>query len=213
MSGIAAASIAISMYCCLRTLFPRLGTGAVPRVPVCSFVLIPAQVCTHTALHDALPKTDTGLSSHFKALMVMHGSVSASSHSMYPGLIVLSSYRDEILFSDAVCYAGWKAILLTWAWSLVIWQVADFAKFLATWVLQRAEDIQTECKHTDQPQPAWVKAVNFPGVAGDWLMRLAYTPIAVRLQLYNHGLTCNHGLTWKLDCCLATAGNMFRSVS
>ena len=113
--------------------------------------------------------------------MVMHGLVSASTRSRYTCLIVLSSSRDEILFSAAICYAGWKAILLTWAWALAIWQIADFAKFLASWVLQRAEDIQTECKHTDQPEPAWVKAVNLPGVAGDRLMGLAYKPIAVRL--------------------------------
>lgn len=84
-------------------------------------------------------------------------------------------------FPNAICYAGWKAILLTWAWALAIWQIADFAKFLVSWVLQRAEDIWTECKHTEQPEPAWVKAVNLPGVVGDHLMRLAYKPIAVRL--------------------------------
>ena len=77
-------------------------------------------------------------------------------------------------FPNAICNAGWKAILLTWAWAL-----ADFAKFVTSWLLQRAEDIQTECKHVEQPEPAWVKAVNLPGVAGNRLIRVAYKPIAV----------------------------------
>lgn len=77
--------------------------------------------------------------------------------------------------------AGWKAILLTWAWALSIWQIADFAKYLASSMLQRAEDIQIDCKHTEQTEPAWVKAVNLPGVVGDYIMRAAYKPIAVRL--------------------------------
>ena len=105
-------------------------------------------------------------------------------------------------FCNDICYAGWKAILLTWAWALAIWQIADFAKFLVSWLLQRAEDIQTHCKHTDQPEPAWVKAVNFPGVAGDRLMRVAYKPIAVRLaavQLWHdlvaHLLSAN---SWEM---------------
>lgn len=76
--------------------------------------------------------------------------------------------------------AGWKAILLTWAWALAIWQLADFAKFLASWVLHKAEDIQADCRHTEEPLPSWVKAVNAPGVAGDRLMRMAYKPVKVR---------------------------------
>ncbi|KAL3158516.1 hypothetical protein ABBQ38_010745 [Trebouxia sp. C0009 RCD-2024] len=75
--------------------------------------------------------------------------------------------------------AGWKAILLTWAWALAVWQLADFAKFLASWVMHRAEDIQADCRHTEEPLPAWVKAVNAPGVLGDRFMRMAYKPVKV----------------------------------
>ena len=87
------------------------------------------------------------------------------------------------------CHSGWKAILLTWAWALVIWQVADFVKFLTTLVLQRAEDIQTDCKHSQKPLPLWVKVVNAPGVAGGWFMTVACKPFVVSmLYTQQHGL-------------------------
>lgn len=80
-----------------------------------------------------------------------------------------------------VCCTGWRAILLTWAWALVVWQVADFVKFLVTWVLQDAEDIQTECIRDEKPLPFWVKLVNAPGVAGNRFMSIVYKPFAVSL--------------------------------
>ena len=41
---------------------------------------------------------------------------------------------------------GWKPVLLTWAWAMIIWQIADAFKFLVSYNLQAAEDISAACK-------------------------------------------------------------------
>lgn len=94
----------------------------------------------------------------------------------------------------SVCCIGWRAILLTWAWALVIWQVADFVKFLVTWVLQDAEDIQTECIRDEKPLPFWVKLVNAPGVAGDRFMSVVSKPFEVSLL---HTRQSHLTVTWS----------------
>ena len=72
-----------------------------------------------------------------------------------------------VIITKLRCCAGWPAVLLTWAWALVIWQIADFVKFLASWNMQAAEDVSAQCKESGEAKPTWVKVLDMPGIVGD----------------------------------------------
>lgn len=84
---------------------------------------------------------------------------------------------------SASFHAGWPAILLTWAWALVIWQIADFVKFLASWNMQIAEEMSAQCKETGERRPTWVKMIDVPGAVGDQISDAVDKTIQVRLLL------------------------------
>ena len=69
--------------------------------------------------------------------------------------------------------------MLTWVWALVIWQVADFVKFLASWMMHSAEDVSAQCKDTGEAKPTWVKMLDLPGQVGDHMSEGAGNAIQV----------------------------------
>ena len=59
---------------------------------------------------------------------------------------------------------------LTWAYSVFVWALADFAKVAMQALWLRQEAIKERCAAEDMPLPGWVAAMDLPGT---WAERLA----------------------------------------
>lgn len=64
--------------------------------------------------------------------------------------------------------AGWVPILMTWAYVIAWWLLADLVKVAIQSLFARYDVIVARCKETGEPHPGWVRALDAPA---DWINR------------------------------------------
>ena len=86
--------------------------------------------------------------------------------------------------------AGWAKVGITWAYSIVIWLLADVAKTLSQKFFIKQERVKEDCKMHNRPVPAWARAIDWPSNLAESACEGFERATKVREMSFSFSLLC-----------------------